>query len=41
MKMKTYASFDDYLHDQSAKNQKIIRALRTFVKGVQPGCAKR
>jgi hypothetical protein len=37
MKMKTYASFDDYLKDQSAKNQKIIRALRTFVKGVEPG----
>jgi hypothetical protein len=36
MKMKAYASFDDYLDDQSAKNQKIIRALRTFVKGVQP-----
>ena len=37
MKMKAYASFDDYLEDQSAKNQKIIRALRTFVKRVQPG----
>jgi hypothetical protein len=35
--MKTYASFDDYLEDQSAKNQTIIRALRTFVKRVEPG----
>ena len=37
MKMKSYASFDDYLEDQNAKNQKIIRALRTFVKRVEPG----
>jgi hypothetical protein len=36
MKMKAYASFDDYLEDQSAKNQKIIQALRTFVKRVEP-----
>jgi hypothetical protein len=35
-KMKAYASFDDYLDDQSVKNQEIIRALRTFVKRVQP-----
>src|SRR5262245_27004597 len=37
MKMKTYESFDDYLADQKPKNQTIIRALRTFVKGVEPG----
>ena len=37
MKMKAYATFDDYLADQSAKNQKIIRALRAFVKRVEPG----
>ena len=37
MKMKTYASFDEYLKDQSPKNQAIIRALRRFVKRVQPG----
>lgn len=37
MKMKAYASFDAYLKDQTAKNQKIIRALRTFVKKVEPG----
>jgi hypothetical protein len=35
-KMKAYASFDDYLKDQSAKNQAIIRALRRFVKRVEP-----
>ena len=37
MKMKAYASFDEYLKDQSPKNQTIIRALRRFVKRVQPG----
>ena len=36
MKMKAYASFDDYLADQTARNQKVIRALRTFVTGVAP-----
>jgi hypothetical protein len=35
--MKAYASFDDYLEDQSPKNQAIIRALRRFVRGVEPG----
>ena len=35
-KMKTYANFDDYLEDQSVKNQEIIRALRTFVKRTAP-----
>ena len=35
-RMKTYASFDDYLMDQSPKNQAIIRALRRFVKRVEP-----
>ena len=37
VKMKAYASFDDYLADQSTKNQEIIRVLRTFVKRVEPG----
>ena len=37
MKMKKYASFDDYLDDQPAKNRTIIRALRRFVKRVEPG----
>ena len=36
MKMKAYASFDEYLADQSPKNQTIIRALRKFVKRVAP-----
>jgi hypothetical protein len=34
--MKSYASFDDYLKDQSPKNQTIIRALRKFVKSTAP-----
>jgi uncharacterized protein YdhG (YjbR/CyaY superfamily) len=37
MKMKKYASFDEYLADQSPKNRSIIRALRRFVKRVAPG----
>ena len=36
-KMKTYADFDEYLEDQSVKNQEIVRALRTFVQRVEPG----
>ena len=36
-KMKAYASFDDYLEDQAPNNQAIIRALRKFVKRVEPG----
>ena len=36
-KMKAYATFDDYLADQSSKNQEIIRALRRFVRRVEPG----
>ena len=32
MKIKAYASFDDYVAGQSPKNQAIIRALRRFVK---------
>lgn len=35
-RMKAYASFDDYLKDQSPKNQATIRALRRFVKRVAP-----
>jgi hypothetical protein len=34
--MKSYASFDDYLRDQPPKNRAIIRALRKFVKAVEP-----
>ena len=36
MKMKAYASFDQYLADQGPRNQGIIRALRTFVKRKAP-----
>jgi hypothetical protein len=35
--MKSYSSFDEYLKDQSTKNQAIIRRLRRFVKRVEPG----
>ncbi len=35
-KMKAYATFDLYLKDQRPKNQTVIRALRKFVKRVQP-----
>ena len=35
-KMKAFATFDEYLKNQSPKNQAIIRALRRFVKRVQP-----
>ena len=37
MKMKKYACFDDYLDDQPSRNRSIIRALRRFVKQVEPG----
>lgn len=35
-RMKAYASFDEYLKDQSAGNRAIIRALRRFVKRTEP-----
>jgi hypothetical protein len=35
-KMKSYASFDLYLADQSAKNRPLIRALRRFVARAAP-----
>ena len=35
-KMKAYASFDEYLDAQSPENQQIIRALRKFVKRIEP-----
>src|SRR5687768_5599676 len=37
MNMKSYASFDDYLNDQTPEKQAIISALRRFVKRVEPG----
>jgi hypothetical protein len=36
MKMKVYASFDDYYADQPAKNRRIIKALREFVGRAAP-----
>jgi hypothetical protein len=39
-KMKAYASFDDYVADQSRRNQAIIRALRSFVARVEPGLSE-
>jgi hypothetical protein len=39
-KMKAYASFADYLAAQSPKNRVIIRALRRFVKRVEPSLAE-
>jgi hypothetical protein len=35
--MKAYASFLDWKKDQSAKNQKLIRALERLVKKIAPG----
>jgi hypothetical protein len=34
--MKVYASFDEYLADQTPRNQPVIRALRKLVKRVAP-----
>ena len=36
MKMKAYASFDEYLAGQVPRNQTVIRALRTFVRRIAP-----
>jgi hypothetical protein len=36
MKMKAYASFDQYLAGQAPRNQGVIRALRKFVKRAAP-----
>jgi hypothetical protein len=36
MAMRSYASFDDYLRDQPAKNRTLIRALRRFVASAEP-----
>ncbi len=35
-RMKTYGSFDEYLKDQTPRNQAIIRGLRRLVKRVEP-----
>ena len=39
-RMKTFGSFDEYLKDQSPKNQAIIRGLRRLVKRVEPGLSE-
>jgi hypothetical protein len=39
-RMKTYASFDDYLAGQTPRNQALIGALRDFVKRVEPGLSE-
>ena len=39
-RMKTYRSFDEYLKEQSPKNQAIIRGLRRLVKRVEPGLSE-
>jgi hypothetical protein len=36
MKMKSYASFDDYFAVQKPKNRSIIKVLRAFVKRTAP-----
>ena len=36
MKMKRYASFDEYFADQAPKNRSTIRALRRFVERAAP-----
>jgi hypothetical protein len=40
MKMKAYASFDEYLAGQGPKNRSIIRALRDFVRRSEPALAE-
>jgi len=35
-RMKAFATFDEYLADQTPRNQAIIRELRTLVKRVAP-----
>lgn len=39
-KMKGYESFDEYVEAQSSKSQVIIRALRKFVKRIEPGLSE-
>ena len=36
MKMKPYATFDEYFKDQGPRNRAVIQALRKFVKRVAP-----
>ena len=39
-RMKAYADFDDYVRDQTPGNQAIIRALRRFVRRIEPGLSE-
>ena len=39
-KMKTYETFDEYLKDQTPRNQSIIRGLRRFVNRTEPGLSE-
>lgn len=36
-RMKAFATFDDYLADQTPRNQAVIRELRSLVKRLAPG----
>ena len=36
MKMKRYATFDEYFADQASRNKSIIRVLRKFVERAAP-----
>jgi len=40
MKMKAFATFDEYLMDQLPRNQTVIRSLRKFVKRQAPHLAE-
>ena len=40
MKMKAYATFDEYLADQPPKNRTVIRSLRKFVQRQAPRLAE-
>jgi hypothetical protein len=40
MRMKTYESFNEYLKDQTPRNQAIIRGLRRLVRRVEPGLSE-
>jgi hypothetical protein len=39
-RMKTYESFDDYVKDQSPRNQGVIRGLRRLVNRIEPGLSE-
>jgi hypothetical protein len=39
-RMKSYESFDEYLKDQTPRNQAIIRGLRRLVNRFEPGLSE-